>query len=361
MPWQDNGGGNNNPWGRGSGGGQQPPDLDEMIKRGQDRLKRIIPGGGKFGFTIMFVVLALLWGASGFYTVGTSEQGVVLRFGEWVRTETPGLKWHIPFPVETVILPNVTRENRIDIGFRSDVNTRRSARQQRFPEESLMLTGDENIVEVAFTILWRVNDAGKFLFNIQSPQEVTIKAVAESVMRDIIGRTEIQKALTEGRLEIEEEALGLTQAALDHYEAGITITQVKLERVDPPGQVIDAFRDVQAAEADRERYRNEAEAYANSIIPDARGRANRLIQEGQAYKQQVIAQAEGEAARFISVHQEYVQAKDVTLKRIYLETMEQIFSGMNKIILDEGAGSGVVPYLPLPEIRARNQGSGGGQ
>ncbi len=364
MPWQNNNGGNGprNPWGNGpqGGGGQQPPDIDEMIRKGQDKLKGVLPGGfkGKGGFSILLLVVVLLWAGSGFYRVETQEEGVVLRFGEWVRTETPGLKWHIPFPIEEVYVPNVTANNQLDIGFRSEPTSGRGGRQTSFPEESLMLTGDENIVDVDFTVFWKIDDASAFLFNIQSPQDVTIKAVAESAMREVIGKTQIQDALTGERNAIQVEAQQIIQTTLDSYGSGIQINEVKLQRVDPPSQVIDAFRDVQAAEADKERFQNEADAYANSIIPAARGESARMLQEAQAYKQQVIAASTGDASRFLAVYKEYAQAKDITKKRMYLETMEQILSGMNKIIIDGDAGNGVVPYLPLSELTARGNNNG---
>jgi membrane protease subunit HflK len=363
MPWQNNGGrpggGDRNPWGGGpAGGGPQPPNIDDLIRKGQQQLRNLLPGGAKgpIGLVLLLFLLALVFVASS-YTVQPSEQGVVMRFGKWVRSEPPGFHLKLPYPIETVIRPSVTTVNRIDIGFRTDTSTpsSRGRRGGQFFEESLMLTGDENIVDVAFTVFWRIDDAGKFLFNIQNPQVITIKVVAESVMREIVGRTAIQSVLTEGRAAIEGEARELLQSVLTGYEAGVLITEVKLERVDPPAQVIEAFRDVQKAEADRERFRNEAEAYANTIIPEARGNANRMTQEAEAYKEQVTKRAEGEAARFMSVYTEYALAKDVTRKRMYLETMESILGGMNKVIIDSKNSTGVVPYLPLPEIDARRR------
>lgn len=372
MPWQSNngGGGDRNPWasgprGGGAGGGRgggQPPDFEDLVRKSQDRLKQVLPGGrpGRGLILLGVLLLLVLWGSTAIYRVNANEQGVVLRFGEWVYSTPPGLHVHLPWPIETALTPAVTDVNRTDVGFQAGTPIR-GTRPPQLLEESLMLTGDENIVDIAFTVFWRINDAGQYLFNIESPQEITVKAVAESVMREIIGKTPIQSALTEGRNEIEQEARGLIQSVLDNYEAGIEVTGVKLEKVDPPAQVIDAFRDVQAAEADRERFRNQAESYANSIIPEARGEANRMIQEAEAYKEQEIARARGEAARFESVFEEYQQARDVTRKRIYVETMEHVLTNRDKIIIDEGAGSGVLPYLPLPEIQRRQQGQGGGQ
>ena len=361
MPWQNNngGGGDKSPWGqppRGGRGGPPPPDIDDLIRRFQDSLKGLMPGGLRGPVGIIVVILAIYVGFMMFtFRVQPGEEGVVLRFGEWSRTVTPGLNWRLPFPIESVQTPEVERQRRVDIGFHSDAQTDRRQRQTtaRVLEESLMLTGDENIVEIAFTVFWRINDPKKYLFNIQDPQELTVRVVAESAMREVIGKTEIQFALTQGRNQIQQEAQSIIQATLDDYDAGISITEVNLARVDPPSQVIESFRDVQAAEADRDRFKNEAQAYANSIIPEARGEAERLVQGAEAYKAEVIATSTGEAARFISVYTEYARAKDVTRKRIYLETMENIMAGMNKIILDDQAGSGVVPYLPLPDINAR--------
>jgi membrane protease subunit HflK len=229
---------------------------------------------------------------------------------------------------------------------------------RQVPEESLMLTGDENIVDINFTILWVISDAGQYLFNVRDP-EATVKAAAESVMREIVGQTPIAEALAEGRAQIEARARGDLQSILESYEAGILITQAQLQKVDPPNQVVDAFRDVQRARADQERLRNEAEAYRNDIIPRARGEAEQIIQEAEAYKQEVVSRSSGDAARFNDVYESYRVAKDVTVRRIYLETMEEVLGNANKVIIDQSAsGSGVLPYLPLPELQKR---SGSGQ
>ncbi len=353
MPWQDNPGGGRNPWGQGSGGGPQPPNLDDLIRKGQEQLRGAFPGG--FGGKGLFIIIALIvagWLATGFYRVDQNEQGVVLRFGKWVETTGPGLHYHLPAPIETVLTPKVTAINRVDIGFAGEGPNSRTPRSAAFSRERSMLTGDENIAELEYSVFWKIRDAGKFLFNIQY-QELTIKAVAESVMREIIGQTDLQSALTEGRATIEQKALEKIQAVLDSYGAGVYISEVKLSEVDPPSSVVDAFRDVQAAQADKERLQNEAQAYQNDIIPRARGQAAKLLQDAKAYQQQVIADAQGQASRFLAVYNAYKQAKDVTRERIYLETMEKVLKGMNKIIVDDKAGSGVVPYLPLPELKAK--------
>ncbi|MEH6475905.1 MAG: FtsH protease activity modulator HflK [Sneathiella sp.] len=345
--WQGGGDGGRGPWGQGPSG-QQPPNLEDIIKKGQEKLKDSLPGGGggKLGFFIIFMVAIVVWLASGFYKVETNQQGVVLRFGEKVAITQPGLNYHLPFPIETVLVPNVTKVNSIEIGFRQT----RSGSQTPFTAESLMLTGDENIINIGFTVLWRIKDASEFLFNV-TEQELTIRAAAESAMREIVGRTQLTAAITEGRLKIESEVQAKLQAVVDVYGLGVEIAEVKLQDSEPPAQVIDAFRDVQAAVADKERAQNEALAYANDIVPRARGQAEMMRQEAEGYKQRVIAEAEGEAARFVSIYDEYKKAPGVTRQRIYLETMQEVLTGKNKVIIDsDGAGQGVVPYLPLNQL-----------
>ncbi len=384
MPWNNqgggwqSGGGGQGPWGGrpggnggGGGGGQQPPDLEELLRRSQEKVKKIFPGGGGpggggFGFggggskkPLIIIPLALLtiWIASGIYKVQQEEQGVVLRFGKQVAVKDPGLHWHWPSPIETVLKPAVTRVNRVEIGFRSaGGNVGRNESGRDISNESLMLTGDENIVDINFTVLWYINKPEDYLFKIRDPEN-TVKAVAESAVREIIGKTKFAEATTEGREQIKIEAREQIQAILDSYEAGIAIQQVQVQKVDPPDQVIDAFRDVQRAQADRERAQNEAETYQNDILPRARGDSVKLEQEAEAYAEEVVARAEGDAQRFIAVHNEYAKAPDVTSKRLYLETMEEVLSSMNKVLIDGSASGsgGVVPYLPLPELAKRAQ------
>ena len=357
MPWNDqNSNGNNGgPWGKRESSGGRAPDIEEMLRRGQKKLNKLLPGG-KGGIFSIFLVVIVLWIASGFYRVNADEQGVVLRFGEWVRTTAPGLHYHLPYPIEEALTPGVTRVNRISIGFREPIGFSSDDSLRQVPEEALMLTGDENIVDINFTVFWLIKDAGKFLFNIRN-QEITIKSLAESAMRDSIGRTPLEKVLTEGREIIESSTKTLLQSVLDSYEAGIEISQVQLQKVDPPEQVIDSFRDVQRAKADQEKIRNQAEAYRNDLIPKARGEAEKIIQEAEGYKREVVARSKGDAERFLSVYNSYKLAKDVTVKRIYLETLEEVLKNANKIIIDESAGTGVVPYLPLPEIQKRQGAS----
>ncbi len=365
MPWNNqNGGGwqsgGRGPWGQGpnggrGGGGPQPPDLEDLLKRGQDRFKSVLPGNiGGSGIAILAVILLAVWGFSGIYLVRADEVGVVTRFGEFkgeiAGIKQPGLHYHLPYPIENVRTVKVLTINQFDIGFeRTGQN-----RQRDKAEESLMLTGDENIVDLDFSVFWRIKRADHFLFNIRNPQS-TIKAVSESVMREVVGRSERQAVQTGNRENVQEEVFRLLQATLDAYESGIEITEVKLLEVNPPEQVIDAFRDVQAARLDLERLKNQAETYQNRVIPEARGEAERILQEAQAYKEQTIAEAEGEAQRFLSIYEEYKQAKDVTRQRIFLETMERVFADMNKLIVDDSEGQGVVPYLPLPELQRQRQ------
>jgi membrane protease subunit HflK len=370
MPWNDQNGGwrgsGRGPWGQGPTGGG--PDLEDLLRRGQDRLRQMLPGGslGGRGLVLGVLVVVALWLASGIYRVEPDEQGVVLRFGEFVETTTNGLHYHLPYPIETVLTPKVTRVNQVEVGVRTGVEggtLGRGGAGRDVPEESLMLTGDENIVDVDFSVFWLIRDAGAFLFNIEN-QESTVKAVAESSMREIVGRSEIQPILSQGRTVAEADAQELMQRTLDEYGAGIAITQVQLQKVDPPAAVIDAFRDVQAARADQERLQNEAEAYANRVIPEARGESAQITEAAEAYRNSVIADARGQASRFNAIYQEYRLAPEVTRRRMFLETMERVFGGMDKIIIDqEGAsGQGVIPYLPLDQLtRQRGPAAQGDQ
>ena len=381
MPWNNSGGqspwGNprpGGPWGAppppGGGGpggpsGGRGPDLDDMIRQAQDAVRRYLPRGGGKGVALLGLVLVLVWAASGFYRVQPDEQGIVLRFGAFDRTAPPGLNYHIPWPVESVTTPRVTRINRVDVGFvgaqEAPVMGGRIQPARDVLAESLMLTGDENIIDIDVAVFWRIRDAGEFLFNTRNP-ESTVKSAAESVMREVIGRTPIQPALTEARAQIEQDVRRGTQAIMDQYAAGVEIVQVQLQKVDPPTQVIDAFRDVQRANADRERLRNEAESFRNDIIPRARGEAERVVQEAQGVRESQIARARGEAARFTSVLTAYQSAQDVTLRRMYLETMEEILRRNPMVIVDDRL-QGVVPFLPLGEgaaaPRPAPQGQGG--
>ena len=370
MPWSNQGGG---PWGSGPKGpwgsgpqssGPTPPNLEDLLRRGQDRLRTVLPGGNLGGKGVALIGLAavVLWGLSGFFRVEPDELGVVLRFGQYVRDAKPGLNYHLPYPIETALTPKALRVNKIDIGMRVIDDVRRGTLVRDVPEESLMLTGDENIVDVDFAVFWLIkpNGVGDYLFNIQAP-EGTVKAVAESAMREVIGRNDIQGILTAQRQTIERAVHELMQKTLDSYQAGIQITQVQLQKVDPPAQVIDAFRDVQAARADLERAQNEAQTYANRIIPEARGRTAQILQSAEAYRAQTVAEAKGQTSRFVQIYEQYKVAPEVTRQRMYLETMERLFGGTDKIIIDSGthqSGAGVVPVLPLNELMRRGVGAG---
>jgi modulator of FtsH protease HflK len=376
MPWTPQGGGGG-PWGSGGGkgpwgsgpqpsGGPKPPDLEEMLRRGQDRLRRFLPGGnlGGRGFALLGVAAIALWGFSGFFRVEPDELGVVLRFGKEVREVQPGLNYHLPYPIESVLTPKALRINKIDIGMREIEDGRRGGTSTRdVPEESLMLTGDENIVDVDFSVFWKVKPTGvgQYLFNIQYP-EGTVKAVAESAMREVVGRSEIQPILTGARQTIETAVQDLMQKTLDHYGAGILVQQVQLQKVDPPAQVIDAFRDVQAARADLERSVNEAQTYANRVIPQARGNVAKITQAAEAYRSQTVAEATGQTSRYMKIFEQYKKAPGVTRERMYLETMERVLGHTSKIIVDSKDGAqGVVPYLPLDELSKPGVRSGQSQ
>lgn len=353
----------NNPWGQrpqnGKNNGGGGDNLDDMLRQAQNRFKNKMGGGGGLGgglpqispekgFLLVLLALALLWLGTGFYRVEPEENAVILTFGKWTDTRNDsGLGYHFPFPIQDDIKVNVAFDRRIEIGFR-DQTARTEA--SSIASESMMLTGDENIVDINFVVLWRVGDAGKYLFKIRDP-ETTIKKVAESAMRETVGRTEIQKALTEARGSIETDTKILMQKILDEYESGITINSVQLLRVDPPSDVVDAFNDVQRARTDLERLKNEAETYRNDIVPRARGEAQKMIQGAEAYKKAITSTAEGEAARFNSVYSAYAQAKEVTQKRMYLETMQEIMKNSRKIIVSD-KGVPVLPYMQLEQPKS---------
>jgi len=377
---------NNSPWGKPSGksssngskgsrnsGGHTPrhdaPDLDEMLKQfsnffgggngngngGKGQRKAPQPINVPIGKLI--IVFLIIWGLTGFYRVLPEEHGVILTFGEWTRTqENPGLGYHMPWPIQDTKKVNVTFERRIEVGFRDSAPRRGSKAApgsgSDILSESLMLTGDENIIDIDFVVLWRISDAGKYLFEIKNAEN-TIKKVAESAMREVIGRTKIQQALTEGRAQIEQSTKELMQQMLDDYQSGVQINDVQLQQVDPPSAVVDAFDDVQRAKADKERLRNEAEAYRNNIVPRARGEAEKVLQVAEAYKETILNKAEGDADRFLSVYKAYATDKEITRERIYIETMEEILKSTDKIVIDGGENGlgGVLPYLPLNQLK----------
>ena len=376
MPWSNQGGGsgggggpwgkppNQGPWGQGPSGGQTPPDLEEMLRRGQDKLRQVLPGGGFGGKGVaLAVVLAVgAWALSGFYTVQPNEAGLNLMFGRYVSKTGSGLHYNPPYPIGSVQKLRVEDRNTTSIGFVYRVDPRSGNQgSMDVPEESLMLTGDENIADVKFVVIWQIDPLKpeNFAFNVRRPRE-TIKAVAESAMREVIGRSQIQRILTAERKVIEPAVQELMQKVLDDYGLGAKIIQVQLQSVDPPEQVIAAFRDVTAAQQDQDRLRNEAEAYANRVVPEARGAAARISQEAQAYREQTVAEAHGQASRFNQVLEQYKLAPAITRERIYLETMERVFGGMNKVIIDPSASpQGVTPYLPLSTLDAQQPQASG--
>ncbi len=370
MPWSNQSGGgggggpwkpgnNPGPWGQGpsgsGGGGQTPPDLEDLLRRGQDRLRQVLPGGGFGGGGIAAIValVALGWFATGVYTVQPNEAGIETTFGKFSERTSSGLNYNWPSPIGSVMKLRVTDRNSTDIGFitREDPRRPNNTTQIDVNEESLMLTGDENIADVKFRVIWQIDPARPedYAFNVRAPRE-TVKAVSESVMREIVGRTQIQRILTAERKLIEPAAQDLTQKVLNEYKAGVLILQVQLLSVDPPEQVISAFRDVTAAQQDLERMRNEAEAYANRVVPEARGSAARILQEAEGYREQTVAEARGQASRFDQVYEQYRNAPEVTRERMYIETMERVLAGSSKVIVDQN-GQGVVPYLPLDPLQ----------
>lgn len=358
--------GSGGPWGQprpsgsGGGAGKPPPppgnnnDFEDLLRKGQDRFKGVFgadPDNKKAG-VLMLALGALLWLASGVYIVQTDEQGVILRFGKYHRTDMPGLHYHLPWPIETAYTPSVTSVSKEQIGFGTGGFTGTSE------NEGLMLTGDLNIVDVNFEVQWKI-DSGTtdhFLFNVREAHAL-VKPVAESAMREVIGQTPLETILTTGQTEIANRCMRIIQQVLNNYEAGIQITAVNLSKPDVPQEVIDAFQDVKRAEQQKNTLINQAEAYRNDIIPRARGRAVQIEQDALAYQQQVAEKAKGDVARFLSVYEEYKGAKDVTRKRMYLETMEEILGRMNKYIIDGKGSGGVVPYLPLNELKKPSSGA----
>ncbi|NBX52058.1 MAG: FtsH protease activity modulator HflK [Proteobacteria bacterium] len=309
----------------------------------------------KSGIGIMVLIIILTYLSFGFYKVDPDENAVTLYFGKFYRTSEPGLNYHIPYPFGQVIKKSVTNVNTEEFGFSSTKKLSNNIGQRNFNAESLMLTGDENIVDIQFQVQWQIANIKDFVFNIAEPNQ-SIRKSSESAMREIIARTPIAQALSDGKMQIEQDAKNLLQEILDSYNAGIRIVLVQLRRVDPPEQVIDAFRDVQTAKADKEKEINQAQAFANDIIPRSRGTASQMKEEAEAYSKQVVANAQGEASRFLAVYNEYVKAKEVTKRRIYLETMEKIYGEADKIYIDKSASSGsITPYFPLNDINKTNK------
>lgn len=383
MPWSNQGGGKKGggngggPWGQGGGGGggNQPPDLDEILRRGQDKMKRVMRGGGGSGGggggidggvpkPFLFLLGMLMLAGAAFYgfffRVNPDEQGIVLRFGKFDRWEPNGLHFRWPYPFEEVRLPKVTQQRTIEVG-----STRGATGG---PDSGLMLTGDGSVIDVRFVVFWRISPetdpvTGKtgveqYLFNIAEP-ETTVREVAESAMREIVGKSALQPLLTGGRQKAQDDVHKLMQSILDFYRSGIKVDQVQLKEVDPPGQVIASFRDVAAAGQDKERFIKEAQTYADQIVPRAKGEADRIVAGAEGYRDQTVAEATGQASRFLKVYDEYKKAPDVTRQRLFLEMQEKVLSGTDKIILDQkNGGQGVVPYLPLDQLMKKKTEGG---
>ncbi|MBC8037404.1 MAG: FtsH protease activity modulator HflK [Rhizobiales bacterium] len=356
MPWnKEGGGGNQGPWGQGPwgqgprkpAGGPRgpnlPPDLDELLRRGQDRFRNIWPGGGRTSWLVPVALVAVFVLFNSVYQVQPDERGMVLRLGAYSRTATPGLHFAL-WPIEKMEKPKVGTVRQINIGGEGT--------------ESQMLTSDKNILGVPFSVFWRIADPMEFLFNV-ADQERTIKAVSQSAMREIVGQTRAQMILTTGKNSVETQVLQITQGLLNDYKAGVVITAINLGDVQPPREVANAFAEVVRAGQNQQQLINEAEQYRNQQVRLAEGEAAKLVEDANGYKSRVVAEAEGEAARFLSVYEQYKNAKDVTRERIFLETMEQILGNTNKVVIEGGQnGSGVVPYLPLPELQKRATGTG---
>jgi len=364
MPWNQNQNDDNNPWGKrpSNGSKQTPPELDEIMKRLQERFGGLFGGSGGNGgnggnggsnlssgaFVAIFVVAFLLWGASGVYTVAADEEAVVLQFGKHTETKGPGLRWHLPFPIEKVIKLPVTRVQRLAIGVRDMGDGRRRQRSH----ESLMRTQDENIIDISFMVQYKIKNVSDYLFHIDSPEK-TVRDASESAIREVIGRTMIDDVLTTKKAEVEIETQTLIQSILDGYHAGISVTSINLQDVKPPTAVAHEFKDVQAAKEDKERAKNEAQAYANDIIPKARGEAKKMVLDAEGYEKGIVDRAKGEASRFNSVLNAYRIAPEVTRKRMYLDAMEKILAKTDKVIIDSKVAGSVLPYLPLDRAAAK--------
>jgi membrane protease subunit HflK len=340
MAWQDNDG---SPWGR-----QQPPDLKEAVEKIKKAIPFKLPFGGKFGMIPLIVVVVLiLWLASGIYFVAPDEVGVVKRFGKAVRTTTPGPHYHIPMPIETVLKPQVTQVRRIEIGFRT-IGDRQLGRIRAVTDESLMLTKAENIVNLSFIVQYKIKDATAYLFNVKHQHE-TVKDAAEAAMRETAGENELDDILTTGKFKVQQDTRLKLQQILDEYDAGVHIVAVQLQDVYPPDEVMAAFKDVASAKEDRSKMINDAHGYRNEILPRAKGKAHQIVNDAIAYKESKIISAQGDVSRFLQVLEQYKTAKEVTKKRLYIEMMEEVLPGIEKVIIAEDIGKNVLPHLPLGE------------
>ena len=377
MAWNQQGPENKDPWGQGNGQGG-PPDLDQVIRDLQKKLSGIFgksssrggggggSGGGKgkglslgrTGGSLLVIVVVGLWIASGFYVVDQSEQGVELRFGKFQEVKPAGLRWHMPYPIELVEIVNVQQVRTVEVGYRTrEGGTTRDGATQLVlvPREALMLTADENIIDIQFAVQYNIRDPRDLLFKVSEPADQVVRQATESAVREIVGRSSMDFVITGGRAEIAFETRELLQDILDRYQTGITVRAVEMQNAQPPAEVKDAFDDAVRAREDEERLKNEAEAYANDIIPKARGAAARIVQESEGYKESVIATSQGEASRFLQVLEEYNLAPGVTRDRLYLEAMEEVLSRSTKLMNDQGSNSNNVMYLPLDQLIRRQQ------
>jgi modulator of FtsH protease HflK len=332
--------------------------MEDVIRKGQERLKNLIPGGfGSYkGIALVVLGAIAIWLVTGFFRVQPNQQAIQLVFGKpYGKPVEPGLHYNLPAPIGNVVVVNVQDQRRTVIGQRGNQASTPYTRGPRpTSTENLMLTGDENIVDIEFAVLWQIKDVFKYAFDVRNPEE-NVRAGAEAAMREVIGKSNLQYAQTEGRSRIEQDTKDLLQKMLDEYGLGARISQIQLLRVDPPDEVIAAFRDVQAARADKEKSINEANTYRNQVLPRAKGEAESIIQRAEAYKAQIVARANGDAQRFVQVYDQWAKAKDITTERLYLDTMEEVLRNVNKVLVDKnvsGTGGGVVPYLPLPELRS---------
>ena len=356
-PWDRGGGGGNRGGGGGPFGSRRPPDMEDVIRKGQERLKNLIPGGfGSYkGIALVVLLGVVIWLVTGFFRVQPNQQAIQLVFGKpYGKPVEPGLHYNLPGPIGNVVVVNVQDQRRVVIGSRGGQD--RTTTYNRGPRptstENLMLTSDENIVDIEFAVLWQIKDVFNYAFDVRNPEE-NVRAGAEAAMREIIGRSNLEYAQTEGRSRIEDDTKQLLQGILDEYGLGVRINNIQLLRVDPPQEVIPAFRDVQAARADKEKSINEANTYRNQVLPRAKGEAEAIIQRGEAYKAEIVARASGDAQRFTQVYEQYDKARDITTERLYLDTMEEVLRNVNKVLVDKNASGtgGVLPYLPLPELK----------
>jgi membrane protease subunit HflK len=367
MPWNQSGSGDKDPWGQGNGQ-NQPPDLDEVLKDIQKRFSGIFGGkgggGGKSGGNLpsfsskaiapIAIIVLGLWFATGFYVVEQGQQAVEMRFGAYKTIKEAGLRWHMPYPIESVEVVNIQQIRTVEVGYRTSARSNQATTVGR---EALMLTADENIIDIHFAVQYDIKDPRQLIFNVAESYDLVVRGATESAVREIVGRNSMDFAITGGRAEIAQETKSLLQQILDRYDTGINIKAVEMQNAQPPAEVKAAFDDAVKAREDEERFKNEAQAYQNDIIPRARGAAARLEQEAAAYKATVVAKARGEASRFLQVLDEYTKAPNVTRDRLYLDALEDVYSNSTKLVIDQKSGGNNVMYLPLDQLIRKNSGS----